>query len=183
MNNYLFYIDGLKREASATAETERNAWAKVWARLTDEEKNCVSSHECLESKPVISAPLNSPEVAAAFAEMRREREEAERQLPAIRAAGLESLKRLLPIAQGDSGQCRHVAAFLLGLYNGNRFKFDLTDFRCLDRKIFDDCMALLRMDYQPAQEVHTYFKNGGAIFEQLAKDWKIKDYSKLEGSA
>jgi hypothetical protein len=121
----------------------------------------------------------SPEVEARMkaqmAEMHRERAEAQAKLPTIRAAGLEALKRLLPIAQGSSGQCRHVASFLLGLYNGDRFKFDLTDFRCLDRKIFNDCMAVLAMDYQPAQEVHTYFENGGQIWEQLAKDWGIPD--------
>lgn len=119
----------------------------------------------------------SPEAKAAFAEMQREREENHRQLPAIRAAGLEALKRLLPIAQGNSGQCKYVASFLLGLYNGNRFKFDLTDFRCLDRKIFQDCLAVLAMDYQPMQEVHTYFENGGVIWEQLAKDWGIPEYT------
>lgn len=101
-------------------------------------------------------------------------------LPTIRAAGLEALKRLLHIAQGNSGQCRHVAAFLLGLYNGNRFKFDLTDFRCLDRAIFNDCMAVLAMDYQPQQEVHSYFDQGNdegrQIWEALAKRWGVRDY-------
>lgn len=185
MNSYLFFIEELRREESAVAKTERDAWAKVLDRLTPEDKALVSLHECIETRPVISEPLvqkseHPPEVKAAFAKMRREREEAERQLPAIRAAGLEALKRLLTIAQGDSGQCRHVAAFLLGLYNGNRFKFDLTDFRCLDRKIFNDCLAVLAMDFQPAREVHTYFENGGAIWEQLAKDWKVRDYTKPE---
>lgn len=119
----------------------------------------------------------SLEAQAAFAAMDRERAEAHRQLPAIRAAGLEALKRLLAVAQGNSGQCRYVAGFLLSLYNGNRFKMDLTDFRCLDRKIFQDCMAVLAMDYQPEKEVHCYFENGGNIWEQLAKDWNIQDYS------
>lgn len=59
-----------------------------------------------------------------------EREARER--PLIRATGLEALRRLVRIAKGDSGQCRYVASFLLGLYNGFRFKFDLTDFRAID---------------------------------------------------
>ncbi|NDP60051.1 MAG: hypothetical protein GZ090_11915 [Oxalobacteraceae bacterium] len=90
---------------------------------------------------------------------------------------MAALCRLLKIAQGDSGQCRHVAGFLLSLYNGNRFKMDLTDFRCLDQAIFADCLAVLKMDYRPAMEVHCYFLNGGEIFEQLAADWNIRDYS------
>jgi hypothetical protein len=122
----------------------------------------------------------SPEAQAAFAKHRKDREEFQRALPGIRRDGEAALRRLLPIAQGHSGQCLHVAAFLLGLYNGRRFPFDLTDLRCLDRAIFDDCMTVLRMDYAPVREVHTYFDNGGdeghKIFEGLAKAWGIKDH-------
>jgi hypothetical protein len=99
-------------------------------------------------------------------------------LAEARVLGASALIRLLKIAQGDSGQCRHVAAFLLGLYNGDRFKFDLTDFRCLDTAIFNDCITVLKMDFQPAQEVHCYFQNGGQIWEQMARDWNIRDYTK-----
>lgn len=129
-----------------------------------------------DRKPGVMRPRSPEDKAkaeAAFAKMRREREEAARQRPAIRDAGLEALKRLLPIAQGDSGQCRRVAAFLCGLYNGMRFPFDLTDFRGLDRAIFNDCLAVLAMDYQPEREVHTYFQDGGAIWEKLAADWNL----------
>lgn len=92
--------------------------------------------------------------------------------------GVQALTRLVNIARGNSGQCRVVAKFLLSLYNGNRFKFDLTDFRCLDHEIFQDCLAVLKLDYCPAQEVHCYFKGGSRIWEGLAKDWGIRDYTK-----
>lgn len=92
--------------------------------------------------------------------------------------GVEALARLLKIARGNSGQCRIVAEFLLGLYNGNRFKFDLTDFRCLDREIFEDCLEVLKFDWKPAVEVHRYFKDGSRIWEGLATDWGIRDYTK-----
>ena len=91
--------------------------------------------------------------------------------------GIRALRRLLKVAQGNSGQGLHVAAFLLGLYNGSRFKVDLTNFRLLDAALFDDCMTVLRMDYQPAQEVHCYFLDGGRIWGQLAKDWDIRDFT------
>lgn len=118
-------------------------------------------------------------VVASFAQMRRQEEEYQATVPAIRERGEAALRRLLPIAQSDSGQCRHVAAFLLGLYNGNRFKFDLTDLRCVDRAIFDDCMDVLQMDSTSWKEVHTFFPKGGAQFEQLADDWRIPDREKL----
>ncbi|MBS3912774.1 MAG: hypothetical protein KGZ70_13405 [Hydrogenophaga sp.] len=95
--------------------------------------------------------------------------------PAIEAAGRQALHRLFTVAQGDTGQSRRVAAFLLGCYNGDRFPFDLTDFRSLDFELFDDCMAVLAMDAQPRQEVHLYFENGGQRFEEMAKRHAIPD--------
>jgi hypothetical protein len=118
-------------------------------------------------------------VVAQFAQRDREQAEYEAKLPDIRERGEAALRRLLPIAQGNTGQCRHVAGFLLGLYNGTRFKFDLTDLRCVDRAIFDDCIAVLQMDAQPLREVHTYFPKGGALFEELATSWRIPDRARL----
>lgn len=96
-------------------------------------------------------------------------EEAER--PAIRAAGIEALHRLLPVATRDSGQSRTCGLFLLSLYNGEAFPFPLTALRGLDSALWVDCMALLRMDRRPEQEVHEYIENGDAIWSQLKKDW------------
>jgi len=90
-----------------------------------------------------------------------------------------ALRRLFNIANDHSGQCRYVARFLLGLYNGQRFPFDLTDMRCVDSAIFDDMMIVLRMNKQPSREVHTYFDNGGDRFEALAHLWRIPDRERL----
>lgn len=89
--------------------------------------------------------------------------------PAIRAAGLDALKRLFPVALRDTGQSRVVARFLLGLYNGQGYPFDLTDFRLLDGALFDDCLAVLRMDYNPEREVHQYLVNGHEVFARLRR--------------
>lgn len=91
---------------------------------------------------------------------------------------LEALRRLWIIAQGHSGQCRYVARFLLGLYNGTRFPFDLTDFRCLDVEIFRDCLQVLALDYRPTAEVHVLLGVPGTAFEQLADDWCVRDHSR-----
>ena len=109
---------------------------------------------------------------------KEERQQLE--LPAIRAGGEAALRRLFDVAHGHSGQCKVVARFLLGCYNGLRFPFDLTDLRCIDSALFDDCMAVLKMDFQPAQEVHCYFPMGGSKFEALAKDWRITDFSRMQ---
>ena len=103
----------------------------------------------------------------AFADMLAE----ERERPAIRAAGIEALHRLLPVAQRDTGQSRTVGLFLLSLYNGDAFPFPLTALRGLDSALWADCMALLRLDRRPEQEVQEYIENGEAIWSQLKKDW------------
>jgi hypothetical protein len=106
----------------------------------------------------------------------QEREAREAMRSATQVDGVQALKRLLPIARSDTGQSSVVARFLLNLYNGDRFPFDMTDFRRLDFQVFDDCMAVLKMDFQPQKEVHLYFDNGGVIWEQMAKDWRMKDF-------
>lgn len=95
-------------------------------------------------------------------------------------AGVEALRRLYEVAQGDSGQCGRIARFLLSLYNGSRFPFDLTDFRSLDDELYDDCMRVLRMDARACKkEVHCYFDNGSARWEQMAEDWSVPDTGRL----
>lgn len=76
----------------------------------------------------------------------RERDARMAKLPAIRLEGEAALRRLLPVAQRDTGQSSVIARFLLNLYNGDRFPFDLTDLRRLDYELFDDCLAVLKMD-------------------------------------
>ena len=102
----------------------------------------------------------------------RAHEESEclKQLSCIRFEGETALRRLLPIAQKDTGQSGVIAKFLLNLYNGRRFPFDLTDLRRLDYQLHDDCIAVLKMDFEPEMEVHMYFENGSAIWEALAQD-------------
>ena len=99
----------------------------------------------------------------------------ERERPAIRAAGIAALRRLLPVAQRCSGQSRIVGRFLLSLYNGQVFPFALTDLRGLDSVLFNDCIALLHMDQRPEMEVHEYIENGHAIWSQLKKDWAARE--------
>lgn len=102
----------------------------------------------------------------------------------IETRGAAALQRLFQLAQKEHGQCRYIARFLLGLYNGTRFPFDLTDLRAVDDVLFADCMDVLRMDARVThQEVHQYFTNGGKAFEQLAQDWAVDDMSKTREDA
>lgn len=85
--------------------------------------------------------------------------------------GLPALQRLAKIAQRDTGQAVTVRRFLLGLYNGHRWPFDLTNLRSIDKDLFDDCLAVLTLDARATiKEVHQYFTNGSALFETWAKE-------------
>jgi hypothetical protein len=100
----------------------------------------------------------------------------ERERPAIRAAGIAALHRLVPVAQRATGQSRIVSDFLLSLYNGNAFPFPLTDLRSLDTASFNDCIALLIMDRRPEKEVQQYVENGDDIWSQMKKNRAARQY-------
>ncbi|WAR43874.1 DUF7673 family protein [Methylomonas rapida] len=84
--------------------------------------------------------------------------------------GIPALIRLANVAKRDTGQSKTVRLFLLGLYNGYRFPFNLITLRSLDKELFDDCMAVLTLDARAtAKEVHQYLSNGGELFEHWAQ--------------
>lgn len=97
--------------------------------------------------------------------------EFQKQRPALVTAGVQALHRLVPVALRPSGQGRAVGRFLLGLYNGEDFPFDLTDLRSLDLVLFEDCLKVLMMDYSPELEVHERIQNGSRIWQQLIEMW------------
>ncbi len=113
--------------------------------------------------------LDSTKALSAFVqEIKRQKLEA----AVDRAAGEPALRRLVELCETrDSGQLRHVAGLLAGLYNGYEYPYDLTSLRALDFNLQLDCLKVLRMDMNLEKEVHRYFVNGekrfNAIFERF----------------
>jgi len=106
-----------------------------------------------------------------------------RQRAGDRDQGIASLRELVRIAQGNSGQCRYIARFLAGLYNGPRFPFDLTDLRAIDDALFEHTLAVLRMDHAPEKEVHNYFSNGSKLWEEdIIKGWDLDKEAALNAA-
>ncbi|SEH99819.1 DUF7673 family protein [Pseudomonas asplenii] len=95
----------------------------------------------------------------------------QQQLPAIRVAGTQALNRLVPIALRDHGQSRVLGRFLLGIYNGEDFPFELSNLRSLDIDLFEDCLKVLIMDFTPDLEVHERIQGGSAIWQRLIERW------------
>lgn len=93
----------------------------------------------------------------------------------VRADGIEALQRLVEVAHDHSGQCGRITRFLASCYNGFRFPFDLSELRGLDQALFDDCLAVLKLDFLNERELHRYFENGSALFEGLFARWELAD--------
>jgi hypothetical protein len=104
------------------------------------------------------------------------------ELHRLEKVGVEALQRLYGEAASEEMDSGGVCArLLLGLYNGDRFPFDLTDLRMLPAGLFEDAMALIRMDARlTRQEVHNYFAHGGHKFEDLAADYRVADIARLK---
>jgi len=87
--------------------------------------------------------------------------------PQRRKDGLLALQRLIPVSLDDTGQSRVIGRFLLGLWNGRAYPFDLTELRGLDSELYADCLAVLQLDRLCEREVHEYIKGGWAVWDQL----------------
>lgn len=99
---------------------------------------------------------------------------------------ITALTDLAKVANGDTGQSGKVRRFLLGLYNGGQWPFDMTDLRCIDAELLDACLVVLAEDARgPAREVHCYLENGDALFkrwwqwERPARDEAIQRRAEL----
>lgn len=100
---------------------------------------------------------------------------------------LRALAQFFMLATCHSHSGARVAAhLLLGLYNGTRFPFDLTDLRCLDSENLQLALTLLQFDARPQMEVHQWLNqmygrtDFGMRFEHLAHAWKLKGRCKKE---
>jgi len=87
---------------------------------------------------------------------------------------------------GTSG-ARAAAGVLLGLYNGERFPFDLTDLRLMDSTYLPAAMAVIQSDASHCKcEVHVWLNrltgrtDFGDRFERLAHEYRRKGRCKRE---
>ncbi|KQT10984.1 DUF7673 family protein [Ramlibacter sp. Leaf400] len=102
----------------------------------------------------------------------------------------QAIQRLYVAAQTmlDTSGGSTCGKLLLGLYNGTRFRFDLTDLRLLDSSLFEAAMVVLRMDARHTYtEVHEVLnamyadgRNVGAEFEHWAHLLRLKNRCKRE---
>lgn len=82
--------------------------------------------------------------------------ENRRLLQQFDAEELDAVRGLFDVARRlwDTGGGGTVARLLLGIYNGGRFPFDLTDLRRLDNNNLAMALTVLQMDARCRAEVH-----------------------------
>lgn len=107
--------------------------------------------------------------------------------PSMNLAALIALWNVTQQHIGTSG-ARAAAGVLLGLYNGERFPFDLTDLRVLDPDNLAHAVAVIGCDAARCElEVHSWLNaitgrtDFGQRFEHLAHEWRRKGRCKREG--
>jgi hypothetical protein len=82
------------------------------------------------------------------------------------AGGIPALRRLVEVAQKNSGQSRHIRRFLLGIYNAHAWPFELNRLRNLDASLQADALAVLQMDMTARREVHLYIEDGDGLWRE-----------------
>lgn len=93
---------------------------------------------------------------------------------------LGALLKVWETAQNDHGGSSVCAKLLLGLYNGSRFPFDLTELRRLDTSLMVAVLQVIEMDSVPQKEVHVHLgellraRHMGYRFELMACRWRLK---------
>lgn len=97
----------------------------------------------------------------------------------IRKADLYGCIKSLEVAvnwalKHDTSGARVFATMLASMYNGNRVKFDVSDLKLLDQANFEHALNCMRLCQKTNREPHQFFQNGGAIFEEIIRDWKLE---------
>lgn len=90
---------------------------------------------------------------------------------AMNRPALAALERLIEIAQGDTGQSRRVANFLLAWWNAESCGgFDFTDLWNVDRAIADDMMTVIQLIASRSEYPCGYgYKSE---FEKMLANWR-----------
>ncbi|MGO2506304.1 MAG: DUF7673 family protein [Psychrobacter alimentarius] len=96
-------------------------------------------------------------------------EEYAREQATKRQQHKEALTKVLQMALDDCGGSRVCRDFLLSLYNGRAYPFDMNGLRNLDSGLYAACITIMNIDCRPNPpfEIHNWFTNGDEVFARL----------------
>jgi hypothetical protein len=78
------------------------------------------------------------------------------------------------VREHRANSTRFIASVLCSLYNGERVKVGLSNIGLLDMVWAEHVLNVIRLRYEDMREPHTYFENGGHLFEQIIKDYGLE---------
>ena len=96
---------------------------------------------------------------------------------ALRNAELQECVESIGVAMDwamkhDCGGAATFARLLASLYNGNRVQMDASRLVfSLDATNFEHAMNVIRLCHETSREPHTFFQNGGELFETMIANW------------
>ena len=96
---------------------------------------------------------------------------------ALRNAELQECVESIGVAMDwamkhDCGGAATFARLLASLYNGNCVQMDASRLVfSLDATNFEHAMNVIRLCHETSREPHTFFQNGGELFETMIANW------------
>lgn len=80
-----------------------------------------------------------------------------------------ALTKVLRMALDDCGGSRVCRDFLLSMYNGHAYPFDMNGMCNLDGGLYAACITIMNINCRPnpPYEIHNWFTNGDEIFDRL----------------
>jgi len=78
------------------------------------------------------------------------------------------------VRQHHANSTRFIASVLCSLYNGDRVKVDLSGIGLIDMVWKEHVLNVIRLHYEGGREPHTYFENGGKIFEEIIDEYGLE---------
>ncbi len=105
--------------------------------------------------------------------LEQEREWEGRSIQA-QAKAAHAYLRLVELAErSDTGQARHVARFLAGTYNGERYPFDLFNLRMLDVALSDDALACIDALRWGLADLYKLLPDGERRIAAVITNWEL----------
>lgn len=97
---------------------------------------------------------------------------------ADRMQGVDSLMHLLNLVMRVNFTCGSsyvIAGCLASLYNGDRVKANLYRLGSVDHDAVEHLIHVIRLHMDGASEIHTYVQDGGRVFEQMIKAYRLEN--------
>lgn len=96
-------------------------------------------------------------------------EEYKNRIQFSREGHKEALTKVIKTALDDCGGGRVCRDFLLSLYNGHAYPFNMNGLCNLDSCLYAACITIMNINCRPNPpfEIHEWFVNGNEVFDRL----------------